>query len=1663
MANEQIPKWEDTTPIDAAPAWEDTTPVDVAPTKKEVVVIEPKTVERPIDSKDSLEAADAKLSDIDKKAIDELLAFPPPTMFNEQFPDDLDIGGDIQAAGDRNRRPAFTTREEMLTRPIPPDLLARKQAADTQISPWLVSTPLSFVTRQLEETNPDTVAARVSRNMLDTQQKYVTEGVRAMVTSPLGKVLNLITQLIAPDTDFARKSQATQNAHEAGLFEEKKIPVFSAVADITALGPPALFATKIGPFMLPVLEGIGQMADAAAGVEDAFSPIDIAMSGLMAGLIKAGGFLPVSVREQLLYSGGGVVKRMGKALVPSVVMAAEMTSVKPIIDSAIAISQGDVEGFKNAWRKYPSELVDLTAVFAVLRLMPLADAGFAGAIKTKLLKFGLNRSQAKTAANLMVYNPQRVDILKKKLTLKHPRDMSDAELNNVFKWFVGETQTPPYAEVIRYYHTGGRPGLPAFQPPEFLAPTTAAQVDLMGKRLLPVVLPPEAAPTAEQPTLVRKAVRTATGKVFEAQVIKKGVDKGEEEGFHGLIAARIPKGELTDTMEPGYMGSDGKFYDQKEAEAIPGFLEPVGGPLPDAAAKSATPALPYLRNLAGERNNKMLLKDRFEFLPAVNALPRGQRNLLSKAIDKFDGPIESLKSEELGNIIRAIKLERPLKDVKSLATLDPKKLNSYIAGILYGGKDKVEKKKLYKKDMATLGIKGKGLRDLSQEDKVKLAQYATEHFLERTSVVDEVKEAGAFAGLVQSIRDTISSIKGADIVERGPGTTEEERGVLYSYLSERKDINRVDPDSSVRREFINNIEYPLSSDKDSLRADLIDYEQQFAAIILANKWTGDPRRRSMWAKTTHGIRNLADRPLMIDKVGRDMGNPHILAVDTRRRNNTKRGGVISNKRVDAAWKEAEANQTLAFHIADKPKLKKAIKYHMGVDPATHSPKLLAAREAAIAIINQDPRGQEILRVNEKLRELLNGPSAINVRVLKIMEFGQVWDKYQQAYTALNAISEKSRTPKQKKEFSKIMTRLNERMPWRFNKDVQIGEPVSVEEMATGWEIFKERNLPKMDEWAGKQNWGTRDYYFMSTKTLDADNLLSLGKVTERPAERKVELKTKVGITKRIARRVGIPEFSEEGDPYSAIRRHISVLEIQRRTFEDSSYVAKFTDDAATRGVITKEIGTEMNNAVKMDLGQVTQPTHPIAKFAYKFTRAFWTAFSVIPQTIAWFTVRNIGLQGVPWGTLATQYRAIDITKALYASVPAFRDKTSSAVRHLDANFNETISLKQAVFREGHLQQVPGETPEIPNKLMWYAQNVGSWNMAFSDDWTRRQAIWFGDIIIDNYVNKYIAGNINKAQLEHGLKMDAVSKGHRRYLMDLFNKAVWAQVDESGKPVLNKKKFEKFAWELSEVKNLVANFPYGITERSALEQNANTRPALGIIVYPRGTFQMVNEEIAIPLARVWHQYQKSGFDSKHFDYKTAASAIDNLFSQLLGRAISSMILGKLIGEKEEYLTDMKKGMRKPTKSAYSLVESIFSWSTMGPGVTGAKNLVDQSMKVAYLLGILNASTALKEWNKLSNGVMFYIGVIPFFTPIFEAMGNRQAIKNIDVIKTAFAKWKITGGRPRRRTVYRAYMHAIFDTEPMNREDPVFEALYKSYEWIKDFLGKKPSESKEKWLD
>lgn len=330
--------------------------------------------------------------------------------------------------------PVLTSREEMSQRVITPDQehqAALRRLTEGKVSPWMINAPLEAATRGLEKIAPKAGITKTARGLMDVEQKIGMEVARANVTSWIGKSVNAIIQHVAPESDYAKTLNLTQEAQRKGMLDQNRIPLLSDVLDIGAMGPPAIFQTQIGAFILPVMTAAGQTADAIAGVEGAFNPQELATSAVMAGILKSGGGIPRAIRERLALSGGGVVKRVGKALVPTGAMAGEMAAVRPIMQGSAALAEGDYEEFKRVWREFPQEWANTFAAFVAIGILPLAKAGLAGEIETKLGQYGLEPNEARRWANTIAYNPAKVDVLKASLGRKWATALDDAKMEEM--------------------------------------------------------------------------------------------------------------------------------------------------------------------------------------------------------------------------------------------------------------------------------------------------------------------------------------------------------------------------------------------------------------------------------------------------------------------------------------------------------------------------------------------------------------------------------------------------------------------------------------------------------------------------------------------------------------------------------------------------------------------------------------------------------------------------------------------------------------------------------------------------------------------------------------------------------------------------------------------------------------------------------------------------------------------------------------------------------------------------------------------------------------------------------------------------------------------------------------------------------------------------------
>jgi len=1194
----------------------------------------------------------------------------------------------------------------------------------------------------------------------------------------------------------------------------------------------------------------------------------------------------------------------------------------------------------------------------------------------------------------------------------------------------------------------------------------------------------------------RKAVRTADGKIHEAQVIKKGVNKGQVEGMHMQISTRISKGDLSvldGVVDAGYMGSDGKFYDQRQAEAIPGFLEPVGGTSAEAGDVTPaqtgvlrffrggqdpeTPIIPAIpavkqmkvidperpRYIAGEKRDKAVLLKRLKTLSdeEIGDLSPAQVRNLSKAIDDFDGSIEDLTPQRLGELLGTVKAAKPLKTDAEVSVMEKKVLHGYIAGTLYKSiKGAEEKKKQYLADLEELGIKGvTGLTDpkLTQENKLDLVKLASERYAGRQPVVTTAEETARNIKTISAMQEEIASIKGLEFVERGPGITRKQAVETKDFIWDG--VKDIDPDGIMTDKFIDGLEYPLPSDPASRHKTLLMYQSQVRAMVKQSKWADGSKKSNILGRAFHSVykevRNYASRKLSVDKLARDTGNYKLFAVEQFYQATKKVKSAMANKLYDDMFVKTGVNKNIISYTSDKPALEVAIKRVQGIHPLTHDKEQLAARKEAEAFIDKDPRGAEIKKLNDATRELLEGESAINVRISQTREFGEKWDDVRRVYRELSSIPKDQRTPKQKKGVARIERMLSEKLPWRFNSETKKGEQVSIAEMEKAWSVLKQHNDAATREFLGKEGWGTREYYYMSTKNMDAKSMLRLHDIVETPKTKAAGIDPTIKASGAIEHRVGIPEF-KEGSPWSGIRRHVVNLYVQAYAIESARYMTKATADASKDGYIDKQTADSMNRALESDMGSIGRTTDVAAKAMYGLTRAWWTAFGLIPSKMAWYTARNILYQGVPWGAMAGQYRGIDIAKAQVGMFDEWANPDSASKRHFVEDFNARVKLGRAVFHEGFLQFAHGEKSVYANKVLGKAQELVSVMFAASDNWNRGYTMFTGDVIIDKYLDKFVAGKISQAELEHGLKLEAMPAAHRRYLSDLFSKSLLTETDAAEKPVLRKENFKDFMRETSELKTLLANYPYSVTERSALEQNPDTRWFWGIPVYSRGTFEVWNETISKPMASVWNTYQKSGFKADRFDSETFRTAFGNLAAQILGRAIAMSIAGNAIGEKLEYLKGTGKKFGEATKGAYNIAESIFSWGPLGPGSSSLIKMMGQSTSLAMALKAGDGKAAAKALDGLGDSVLYYTFVIPAAAPILESIGDVKGLRNLDVIRSVI-NGKIVGGDYKERDMLAAMAHAIFDTEKMNRSDP----LYSLWKVARQFLGASPEPEGDEW--
>lgn len=897
----------------------------------------------------------------------------------------------------------------------------------------------------------------------------------------------------------------------------------------------------------------------------------------------------------------------------------------------------------------------------------------------------------------------------------------------------------------------------------------------------------------------------------------------------------------------------------------------------------------------------------------------------------------------------------------------------------------------------------------------------------------------------------VEMLRGIQRGEVTRGVTQEDRAEILSRVSPY--TRRIDPNDEVINRILNVLPYPLETDPNSRRSQLIFIEKWNEQAARAKYYAEHPDQRSLTFRFTNLMRGFASRFQIISDLATDSVTPRLYDVDMRRNDTRKFSTVAVDTDRDASYQRANVKRNIDAYVAADPILSMSIRQLLGIDPNTKDKDLTQLRQNAETYLNSNPRAKEIRRVMKEIRDYTTGSGrgATILRSLMIKRFGAMWSgRLGDIYESLSAIPKENRTDKQKAQLSAVTSRLKAVLPYFAEEevndegDVEVKpQQISIDEAKHAWDILREHGRDAFEDYLSRQTWGTRKYYYMSKPDISdyASDLVNIdensgmgefGGLTESESRQLVPL---AGATKR---REKLPNFKQGGNPFADIWRHNLNIRVQNDTFEDTRYVAENLNRLVDEGYLSKSQARGLFMGMRTDWG-AREFIEDIPKIAYTVGRPAWTAFSLILDKLGYYTIRNIGYQGVPWGGLATAHRAIDIASVFTKDFKSQMLDTNSEVHKAWRTNRPAISEAQQRFYEGTLMLTPPEQAATYNKHMasfveklWRIQAA---SLGVSDEGNRFMIFAPSYAITKKHTEAYQRGDINLKELEDRLMLGALPPAMRIQLNTLIQ-----QGKETGD-------FSQFITETAKLKTLLVNFAYATTERSAWEQDPNMRIITGMSVFPRGTIEQYYRTGIEPLIKSFKNWQHHGFKAEHFDAPVVATAWRNILANSISRYLASYILAQFIGERVDFQRKKKRGFY--TAGSFDVADAILGYRTGGMGGSMALGIFNAAEELMYTITNLDGDEFDKKAKALGDKLLYFTVVVPTLKTFFEAIGDRRGMKNCDAL-LSIAHGQIQGGRGKERNFYEALMHVLFATEPVDKNKEIMD----TYNDVKSLLEPEP---------
>lgn len=522
--------------------------------------------------------------------------------------------------------------------------------------------------------------------------------------------------------------------------------------------------------------------------------------------------------------------------------------------------------------------------------------------------------------------------------------------------------------------------------------------------------------------------------------------------------------------------------------------------------------------------------------------------------------------------------------------------------------------------------------------------------------------------------------------------------------------------------------------------------------------------------------------------------------------------------------------------------------------------------------------EKVRALTANAQELMQGPSARNIRAARFVKWDSAAKKAQEKLNHVQIAGKKL----SKNALEKIM------------EPVRKAKPINAPAIAlTEGRAAKE--IGQFDEWLDTQTWGTRKFYYMSEREFnDLVNLYPTGAIPEELEQQLTVLgkMPEVSLPATMTRE-GHAKMAKGGSIWAAIANHMNRAGVFAATHDD---LTKFWEAFASTNPSINDI-----NSVRALINNVLGFHHALdvpTKIVRGASRYFWTPyFAFSPKRSIFFAGRNLH-QNMAYGLSQTSMKEVIKSGAEMATGelnPWMKDD-------YEKFWISRISQRKQMYHQFLMQKQGSIINEFGNKAGAILDTMAS-APVYSDEVNRLIAWPVLHQTAYRNVEKFANGKISYGKLMSNLDIDTLHTTQRIEL----------------KRLLDKGKVREFVANLAEYKVENIHGRYETALRSIAEQAPGGRAWLGLMTFPRLTFELLYQNGWKPFVQ--------GFESGN--YKQSYKGLKAILMTMFGSRVARWSLYTITGKK-----------------AYDLFDTIFRYTPVAPGAARIRDMFDEVSNILY---------------------------------------------------------------------------------------------------------------------